>query len=156
MAYIEAIKILKNKYNINIEVDICGDGSLRESVEKTILKNEMNIKLHGFVNNPTDYLVTSKFAFVSGYLAILEAMINKKLVFSIYENELKKDYLTLIPNINRMMIIASSSEELADKIAYYNKNTDAAEEMVKNADSFAKEQTWEKVADTYLKLWDVK
>lgn len=156
MTYVNAIKILKNKYNINFEVDICGDGSLRETIEKAIKENELNIKLHGFVENPTDYLIKSKFAFVSGYLAILEAMINKKLVFSVYENELKRDYLTLMPNSKSMMIITSSPEELAEKIAYYHKNPERAEEKIENAYNFAKEQTWDKVADTYLKLWSVE
>ena len=156
MTYIDAIKTLKNKYNINLELNICGDGSLREKIEETIKENELNVKLLGFVENPTDYLIKSKFVFVSGYLAILEAMINKKLVFSVYENELKRDCLTLIPNSKDMMIIVSSSEELAEEIAYYYKNPEKAEEKIKNAYNFAKEQTWEKVAITSLRLWGVE
>jgi len=155
MAYINAIKNLKKNYAINFDVDICGDGSLRETIEKTIKENELNVKLLGFVENPLDYLIKSKFAFVSGYLAILEAMINKKLVFGVYENELKKDYLTLMPNSKSMMVITSSPEELAEEIAYYYKNPERAEEKIKNAYNFAKEQTWEKVAEMYLKLWGV-
>ncbi len=156
LTYISAVKILKRKYNINLEVDVCGDGSLREIIEKIIRENKLNIRLHGFVENPIDYLIKGKFAFVSGYLAILEAMINKRLVFSVFENELKKDYLTLIPNSKDMMIIVSSPKELAEKIVYYYKNPKKAEEKIKNAYRFAKEQTWEKVANTYLKLWGVE
>lgn len=156
MTYISAVKILKNKYNIYFEVDICGDGSLREKIEKTIKENELNVKLQGLVENPLDYLTKSKFAFVSGYLAILEAMINKKLVFSAYGNELKRDYLSLMPNSKNLMVIVSSPEELAEKIAYYYKNPEKAEEKIKNAYLFAKEQTWDKVVNTYLKLWGMK
>lgn len=153
MTYIYAVKILKSEYNITLEVDICGDGSLRETIERIIKENELNVELHGFVENPVNYLIKSKFAFVSGYLTILEAMINKKLVFSVYENELKKDYLTLMPNSKDMMVIASSPKELVEKIAYYYKNPKKTKEKIKNAYLFAKEQTWEKVANTYLKLW---
>lgn len=156
VAYIDAIKILKTKYSTNIKVDICANGSLREPIEKTVRENELNVKLHGFVDNPIDYLIKSKFAFVSGYLAILEAMINKKLVFAIYENELKKDYLTQMPKSKDMMVIVSSPEELAEKIAYYYNNPEKAEAKINVAYNFARKQTWEKVADTYLRLWGVK
>lgn len=155
MMYINALRILKEKQGINLKLDVCGDGMLRGKIEEIIKENELNVELHGFVENPLNYLGKSKFAFVSGYLAILEAMINKKLVFGVYENELKKDYLTLMPNSKSMMIISSSSEELAENIAYYYKNLEKAKEKIKNSYLFAKEQTWEKVADTYLRLWGV-
>lgn len=156
MTYVNALKILKRKYGIDLRVNICGDGSLRGLIERFVRENELNVKLQGFVKNPTDYLTKSKFAFVSGYLAILEAVVNKKLVFSIYENELKKDYLILMQNSKSMMVVAPSPEELAEKIVYYYKNPEKAEEKINNAYNFAKEQTWENVMNTYLKLWGIK
>jgi glycosyltransferase involved in cell wall biosynthesis len=156
MTYVDAVKILKTEWNIDLRVDICGDGRLRETVEKIVNENKLNVRLHGFVKNPLDYLNKSKFAFVSGYLAILEAMINRKLVFAVYENELKRDYLTLIPGSKDMMVITSVPVELAGKVADYYNNPAEAREKVENAYSFAKGQPWEKVADTYLKLWGVE
>jgi len=153
MTYINALKILKSKYGINLKVNICGDGSLQEEIGRLAKENKLNSKLHGFVEDPVDYLIKSKFVFVSGYLAILEAMINKKLVFSVYDNELKKDYLTLIPNSEKMMVIVSSPEKLAKEILHYYKNPEKANEKIKNAYNFAKKQTWGKVANIYLKLW---
>lgn len=155
-AYIETIRILKRDYCIKIYMDVCGDGSLRDTIEKMIEEYEINVNLYGFVQNPTDYLIKNNFAFVSGYLAILEAMINKKLVFCIYENDLKKDYLKLIPNSENMMITGSSSEELAEQIAHYCNNPEKIKEKIENAYDFAKSQTWEKVANEYMKLWGNK
>ncbi|MFH1855692.1 MAG: glycosyltransferase family 4 protein [Candidatus Omnitrophota bacterium] len=156
MAYLNAVKVLKEKHAIGLEVNICGDGSLREKIEKFIEENKLNIKLYGFVEEPANYLSENKFAFVSGYLAILEAMVRKKLVFAIYENALKKDYLALIPNSKDIMVIASSPEELARKIAHYRNYPEKSEEMIKNAYDFAKELKWDGVADVYLKLWNSK
>lgn len=156
LAYINAVKILKKIYSVDIEMTVCGGGSLQVIIEKIIREDVLKIKLCGFVENPIDYLIKSKFAFVSGYLSILEAMINKKLVFSIYENELKKDYLTLIPNSKNIMVIVSSSEELANELLFYHNNPKKAEEKINNAYNFAKEQTWEKLTDTYLKIWGAK
>lgn len=155
MVYINTIRILKERYGVNLKVDVCAEGNLRQTIEDIVNKNDLAVKLHGFVENPTDYLVKGKFAFVSGYLAILEAMINKKLVFAVYENELKKDYLTLLPNSEDMMVTASTPDELAQKIAHYCKNPEETEEKVATAYNFAKEQTWQKVANTYLKLWGI-
>jgi len=156
MMYIDALRILKEKQGINLKLDVCGDGKLREKIQEIIKGNELNVELHGFVENPLDYLDKSKFAFVSGYLAMLEAMINKKLVFAVYENKLKKDYLTLMPNSKNMMVIASSPEELAEKIAYYLNHQKETEEKIKNAYLFSKDQTWKKVTNTYLKLWGME
>ncbi len=156
MMYMDALRILKEKQGINLKLDVCGNGRLREKIQEIIRGNELNVELHGFVEKPLDYLDKSKFAFVSGYLAILEAMVNKKLVFAVYENKLKKDYLTLMPNSKNMMVIASSPEELAEKITYYLNHQKETEEKIKNAYLFSKDQTWEKVTNTYLKLWGVE
>lgn len=153
MTYVNAVKILKENYDLDFKMDICGDGSLVDKIKQIISESNLNIKLHGFVKEPIKYLITNKIAFVSGYLAILEAMINRKLVFAVYSNELKKDYLTLIPNSTKMMIIVSSAEELAEKIVYYQKNTVSADKMIDEAYNFAKPQTWENVVNTYLRLW---
>jgi len=155
ITYINAMKILKQNYGINIEVDVCGDGSLKDYIQKYVIENHLNINLHGFVEDPGSYIIKNDFAFVSGYLSILEAMINKKLVFSIYENDLKKDYLILFPSANNINI-SSSPNELADQIAYYYKNMEKAKSKIKNAYSFAKYQTWEKVANSYMELWGFK
>jgi glycosyltransferase involved in cell wall biosynthesis len=156
LKYIDAIKILKKKYNVDIEVNICGDGTLKNHIEKDVKENKLNVNLCGFVENPNDYLIKSNIAFVSGYLSILEAMINKKLVFSIYENELKKDYLCLMPNANNTINIASSSQNLAEQILYYHKNPEKAEAKINNAYHFAKNQTWESVSNSYIELWGNK
>lgn len=151
--YLKALKILK-KHNLNIKMDICGDGKLKHQLELYIKENDLNVTVHGFVDDITPYLAKNSFAFLSGYLSILEAMISKKLVFSMYSDELRRDYLTSIPNSENLMIIINSSEELAEKIAYYYKNQNKTNEIVENAYKFAKQQTWENLANFYLKLWD--
>jgi len=153
MTYINSIKILSQKYGINLKMDVCGDGSLQSIIKKFIEKNNLDIKLHGFVD-PSQFFIRSKFAFVSGYLAILQAMINKKIVFGVYENELKKDYLMLMPNSENVMVIVSSAEELAEQLSYHLKNSQIMKDKVEASYNFAKNQTWEKVANMYLDLWN--
>ena len=155
LEYIETILILKAKFGIEMEMEIYGDGGLRKMIEEIIAKNNLKIRLNGFVENPMKFLAKSKFAFVSGYLAILEAMINKKLVLSIYTNEIKKDYLRMMPDSDKIMVIASSAEELAGKIEELLNNQQYVECKIKNAFEFAKRQTWESETDIYIKLWEI-
>ncbi len=153
MAYIMAIKILEGKYCLKLEMDVYGDGSLRSTLEDYINRNGLKVKIHGVVREAFSDCPVGKFAFVSGYLAILEAMINKKLVFALYENELKKDYLTALPNSGNIMVIVSNPHELAEKLFYYYENRNKTEQKIITAYNFAKQQTWGKIADSYLRLW---
>lgn len=152
MEYIKALKILKED-DINVKLDICGDGTLKHEIRDYAQKNGLNIKFHGFVNEIYPYLNICSFAFLSGYLSILEAMISRKLVFSVYSDDLRRDYLTSIPKSEKMMIITDSSDKLAKKISYYYKHHEKKEEIIENAYKFAKKQKWEHLANIYLKLW---
>jgi glycosyltransferase involved in cell wall biosynthesis len=151
--YVDAVKILKQQYGIDIEMSICGDGSLRTGIEQKITDENLGIRVLGFVEDTHQYLLSNKFAFVSGYLGILEAMINKRMVFAVYENALKRDYLTLMPSSRQTMNISPSSKDLAKSIAYVLEKPEQANEKIEEAYMFAEGQTWKKLASTYLRLW---
>ncbi len=151
--YITCLQILRDRYQLNMELDVCGGGTLFEEIKGRVAEQGLKINLHGFVENTQDYLNQARFAFVSGYLGILEAMVHKKLVFSVYDNPLKRDYLELFPQSGEMIVIAESPEQLAERIAYYLANPDQERERVTKAYLWAREQGWEKVAELYLKLW---
>ena len=63
------------------------------------LAKKMNVKLDVFTNDPKagKYFYKYKYAFVNGYLAILEAMEQETPVIASYNNQLKYDYLTMTP-----------------------------------------------------------
>jgi len=82
LEYLKTLKILKEKYGFDYCFHVCGDGTLLEYIKSYSEKNNLRIHLHGFID-PSNIFKKCSFAFVSGYLAILEAMIRKKLVFSI-------------------------------------------------------------------------
>ncbi|MDW5562374.1 MAG: glycosyltransferase family 4 protein [Methanomassiliicoccus sp.] len=154
LTYIAALIVLKENYGIDIKLTICGDGSLRDQIEYLVKTNSLKVNLLGFVENPTPYLINSKFAFVSGYLAILEAMSKKKVVISVYDNAIKKDYLTMIPDSNKTMIISSSAEEVASHLQkLIDIDADYAR-MIEEGYDFAKNHSWDSVMEMYLKLWN--
>lgn len=124
----------------NYTIEFCGDGSLRESCENFG-------KVRGFVD-PKDYLAKAEICFGSGYLSILEAFDSKCLVVALYHNQLKKDYYTLTP-FAKWLICDSNPAKICEKINFYLNKPNLAMKIRKEAQGWAREQTWDKLADLY-------
>jgi glycosyltransferase involved in cell wall biosynthesis len=144
--YTKTVAIIREKYP-NFSFLIVGDGDYKKTAEKSG-------KVVGFKSNPEKYLQQGEFAFVSRYLSIIEAMQMKKLVFATYDNQIKKDYLLMSP-FAKYIVIENSPEHLATKIIYYKTHTKTAKEIIEKAYSWAKNQSWEKLVDDYLRLWNI-
>lgn len=142
--YCDAVKKIREKFP-DFEFAVIGDGKFRNIVKKT--GDFLGIK-----KDPETYFEKYNFAFVSRYLAILEAMAAKRLVFALYDNPIKKDYLTLSP-FERLMVIAKNAEELAVKIDWYLKNPKEETKKVNKAFQFAKKQSWSTLSNLYIHLW---
>lgn len=142
--YADAVKIIKDKIP-EFEFVVIGDGEFGKQLSK-------NVKVLGSKSNPEEYFQKYHFAFVSRYLSILEAMIAKRLVFAVYNNAIKKDYLFMSP-FSKFIVTANSPQELAKKVAYFFKNPHEKKKLIDAGFHWAKNQTWEKVAELYFKLW---
>ncbi|OGU85579.1 MAG: hypothetical protein A2W11_05305, partial [Ignavibacteria bacterium RBG_16_35_7] len=142
--YADAVDLIREKYP-NFKFLILGDGKFKKQLQKKYI-------CKGFVRNPEIFLNQSKFAFVSRYLAILEAFIAKRLLFAVYDNPIKRDYLRLTP-FKDLMIICKDSKELTEEVVYYLNNTYEAKEKINKAYKWANDQTWEKMVENYEQLW---
>ncbi len=102
-----------------------------------------NIKLDEYVGVPNadKYLPKYDYAFVSRYLSILEALSAGVQAVAHYNNQIKFDYLNMAPFAKFIVIFKDPSEVRLTK-------TD-----VKAGQTWAKSQTWDKMADIYEKLW---
>lgn len=149
MKYVEALRILKKK-GINLELDVYGEGSLKEAVIKYKKGNNLKINLKGFIMNIESVLNNYEYVFCSRYLSILEAMAFRKPIFAEYNNAIKKDYLQMAP-FAKYISISKDGNEIAENLEGYlsgNKITNT-----QKAYDWVKTETWDKMADTYLKLW---
>lgn len=108
------------------------------------IKIKKNILVVSDKPNPEDYYPLGKFAFVSRYLSILEAFACKMPVIALYDNPLKKDYLTMTP-FKDWIKVASDIKKLSYKIS---------EAQIESAHKWCQTQTWDKLTDIYLKLWE--
>lgn len=111
--------------------------------EYRILAKMHNIKLDEYIGVPNadKYLPKYDFAFVSRYLAILEALTAGIPVISHYNNQIKYDYLNMAPFAKYIVIFNDPTKEVL-------KNFD-----VISGQNWAKSQTWDKMADLYESLW---
>jgi len=141
--YAKAVELIKKKYP-KFDFKIIGDGIYKNRLKK--------YKPLGFRENSNVFLSQYNIAFVSRYLSILEALASKRLIFALYDNPVKEDYLKMTP-FSKFIIIEKTPEKLAEKVNIYLKNPKKFEEMVNKGYEWAKKQTWENVADKYLKIW---
>lgn len=154
--YLKATRILKEK-GINLNLIVCGNGPLMEFCKDYVKEHDLDVQFKGWVSDPSEYIANSSYVFVTGFLAILEAFIKRKLVFSVYDNPLKEDYLKLYPGYtNKMMFVAGSPEELAEQLEIPMIDKNLVSEMTDRAYSYASTQTWNKVADQYEMLWGIQ
>lgn len=154
MVYLEALKRLKDQGR-KYSMVVCGEGPQMGEAVKFSKKYGLNVEFEGFVRDVGKYLKQSKFVFASRYLGILEASVMKKVVFAVYDSPIKEDYLKMAP-FSKWMVIESDPKELAKKVKFFFENPLEEKKMVEEAYNWAREQTWEKLAEGYLRLWKIE
>lgn len=149
--YVKAWKDINSQFP-GLKLIICGDGALRGTLEDLIRReNILNIEFKGFVKEPENYVKNAAIVFTTGYLGMLEAFSYKKPVIAIYDSELKKDYLEMMPGSRDMLWITSDSNEIASSV----KEALQDNEKVEKAYRFSLENSWERVKKDYYRLWNI-
>lgn len=143
--YAEAVKLIRKKIP-QFEFTIIGSGKYKNKLKE--------FKVIGSDKNAEKYFKQYNFAFVSRYLSILEALANKRLVFALYDNPVKEDYLKMAP-FSKFIIIEKYPERLAEKVSFFLKNPKETENKINDGLEWVKNQKWDKMAKTYLSLWKI-
>lgn len=130
---------------------VIGDGPLSAMLDVS----PANLSLEWRKSDPCaeDALSLGRVAFVSGYLAMLEAAARRVPVVAVYDNPVKKRYLECIPGGCKMFEFVADSGEIVDTTLRIWSNADEVRRKVDEAYEWSKRQTWEKVIDEYEKLW---
>ncbi len=154
MEYLKALKILKDKRQ-SFELTVLGDGSLRDKSEKFSKKNNLKVVFKGFIKDVNKFILQSNYVFASRYLGILEGLAAKKFVFAQYNNAIKKDYLKMAPFV-KFISIAKNYQELSSQIEFFLKNESERNQKIMGGFYWVSGQTWDKVVEIYLRLWDFR
>ncbi len=143
--YIKTVELLR-KMGHKINIVWIGDGEYHDKCEALGV-------VTGFVKNISQYFVNKDLIFSSSYLSILEAQLIGSNVCSFYSNNLKKAYLESFPG-SKFLLIANTPESMVSKILLLF-NSPKSQNIAKlEGREFAKQQTWSKVLNIYLKLWN--
>lgn len=144
--YIKAYEMIKKEIK-DFKLTIVGEGKLKRTIPK-------EIKVIPFSKNTDKYISENQFVFVSRYLSMLEALIQKRIVVANYDNPIKKDYLIKSP-FKKYVFVANKPEEMSKFVTKYDKNRKKIENMVQNGYFWAETLTWEKLANIYINLWKI-
>lgn len=143
-AYLYASLLLQKK-DFLYHLDIYGDGALRKWGEEFSAHHNLAVTFHGFVEDVSQFLSGHDIAFASQYLSILQALAVNIKVISFANFDMKKRYLEETP-FRDWITIASNPEEIADAVQRPQHIKDEAQLWVQ-------QQTWQRVAEIYQKLW---
>ena len=152
--YLKGLDLLQRRHGIRLALDVYGEGPLAAEAQALSQERDLDVTFHGAVPDAAKYFAKSRLAFVSGYLAILEAMVHRSLVFATYDQPLKRDYLAGLPD--GLLLMAGSPEELCERLYQVLSAPDEADRMLADAQRWAVRQTPGAMADTYEKLWDAR
>lgn len=141
--YLKSLDDLK-KDKINFKFLAYGEGAYENQIKKYG-------NISGFTN-ANKALKDSDIVFVSSYLLILQALALRKVVIAVFENPLKEDYLKLSP-FSEFIYICKNNKEVVSVVKSITSDPWKSNSMLEKGYVWAKKQTWEAVANTYLKLW---
>ena len=144
--YLESLNLLAQKNNPKLLV--VGSGSLKNELQDYSDKHDLGVEFKDFSDNVLQDVASSRVAFVSGYLAIIESAAIGLNIISVFDTPIKKDYLEMHP-MSGHFDICSSFQEVADS---YNKIKDNRVDA--HFQTWAKNQTWEKIVKLYLKYYE--
>jgi glycosyltransferase involved in cell wall biosynthesis len=147
LEYLQAIKILSGQ-GISVHLDSYGNGPLLQTCQNYVKKHKLNVTFHGWIQPSEIYYQKYNLAFVSRYLAILESLAAGVPVIAHYNNQIKHDYLQLSP-FAKWITIESEPRRIADQVKHCHSLSPVAQR-------WALDQTWSKMAEIYLKLWQIK
>jgi glycosyltransferase involved in cell wall biosynthesis len=147
--YLEAWKVIQEKHP-DRQLVICGDGSLSQSILEDINNGSLrNVTMAGMVKDTGVFIKDAVIVFTSGYLSILDSFAYRKRVIAVYDNELKEDYLNMIPESKEMLWSAGSKEEIINLFDEAIQDDKKSEKAYK----YSLDNDWGKVKKDYYRLW---
>jgi glycosyltransferase involved in cell wall biosynthesis len=153
MTFLKAFSLIRQALQDPFRLYVCGEGSLGGKVQELASQKGSGIETVGRVDDPMSWIGRGRFIFASGYLSMLEAMICRRLVFAVYDHPLKQDYWMMMPDARDRMVIAGTPNDLAERFCRLLKEPDTERTMIERSCAFAREQSWERMADLYLSLY---
>ena len=144
LEYVKAYNLIKKKIP-EFKLTVIGEGPLLSKIPKEISVLKFSDKIDRFISQ-------NEYIFVSRYLSMLEALVQNRKVVAVYDNPVKRDYLTMSP-FKKYIEIGKDGSEIAKIVIESIKNPKKLTKKTENGEIWAKKQTWDKIIEVYLRLW---
>lgn len=156
-SYLKIVKCFGDRFK-DTHLDIVGGGSptTEEAVKSLIVDLGIDVHMYGWMLNYNQLYAKANYVFAGGYLSMLKALAWGKTTISIWDNELKRDYVEWFP----AKLISGELNDMTDK--HQQKIIDdfvsrivsgLPPEIKKGNQDWALKQTWGSVVDKYEELW---
>ena len=147
MEYLKSLLYIKEKHNINFNLDVYGEGVLRKECEQFVKTNKLKVKFFGHVLNADKFIKNYRYMFTTQYLSTVESMANRALVFTITPNKFKEGFAKEILQNGKLGIMEKDYKKLAEKLLFYEKNNDKYKDLIESAANYARSITWDNLAN---------
>ncbi len=153
MTYIQALRYLREKYNLKIPLTVCGGGSLMDEIDRISRREDLDIVLTGVVDDPAGSIDGRLASLSPGYLSILESMMMGVPVIGVATTYLRHRYLLAVRRAGGPISIQTSAQGVAEEIRRLYEDSGLRTRLAKRARDFSKQYTWERLADEYITMW---
>ena len=135
------------EHDVDAELDIAGDGTLRPRIE-ALGHTRFHVRVRGMMVDPEPVIRDARWLIATGFLGILEGFTTGKPVLVPALNGIRRRYVRSIPDHRSVMTVAESQDELRAVMAGIFTGR-MEEELQRRADAalrFVSEQTWDNIA----------
>lgn len=153
--YLEAMAALRDRHGKELWLTVYGDGPAGPALRDLADRLRVRVIWHRAHPDARDRIGDHGLAFVSGRMAIQEAMARRRLVVAAYVEPLRTDYVCGEP-FSSFIVKASTGSAMAELLAPLLVDHEARRRLVASAYEHACRLTWSATAEMYLKTWREK
>jgi hypothetical protein len=153
--FVHATKQYCTLQGVKIDLHLFGRGRLEEHFLRLQSDSSLSITVSPPVSDTAKVLEKSPIILASGYLTILESLCARRIVFAYYNNPLREDYLRLHPAASSMFV-CGKVQDVMQGLALCRENISRACLLSEPGWQWAREQSWDKLAQRYVDLWHLK
>ncbi len=132
---------------------VLGEGPLRADLEALARDLGVAARFSGWQADPWAHVPAGAVVAVTGYLSVLEAWSRGHPAIASYDNPLREDYYRSLPHAAEALVLARDPAEFAAGLRRLREDPAARAAVTAAAAPWARRQTWDALAETYLDLW---
>ena len=155
LPFVRCLRAVADRVEEPLELRLVGDGNLLTAL-LALSSEKLEITHIPATNSVEEELQKAEFIVCTGFLALFDAFSFKRPALIPAFSEIKKQYFTSIPAIERMAFIGHDEEEmvqLLNRLLQQN-GINCYESMVDKAEEFVSKLSWKSIALKHLALYD--